>query len=124
MDSVSGTRRDFFLVCPSALSASTDCQILVDRWFRPNFAICAHFGLGTWSAEVHGVRATSPLALACWLNFPDRSRYSFSKPVRDVWEVYLEMLQFVPVEVRQQLHWACLEVPNVDVAWGIWEFFC
>ena len=30
------------------------------------------------------------------------------------------MLQFVPVEVRQQLHWACLEEPNVDVAWSIW----
>ena len=34
--------------------------------------------------------------------------------------VYLELLQFVPVEVRQQLHRACLEEPNVDAALGIW----
>ena len=31
------------------------------------------------------------------------------------------MLQYVLVEVRQQLHWACLEEPNVDVAWGVWS---
>ena len=33
----------------------------------------------------------------------------------------MDMLQFVPVEVRQQLHWAGLEKPNVDAAWGIWS---
>ena len=28
LDGAPGTRRDFFLVCPNALSASTDCQVL------------------------------------------------------------------------------------------------
>ena len=35
LDGAPGTRRDFFLVCPSALAASVDCHVLVDRWFRP-----------------------------------------------------------------------------------------
>ena len=47
LDGAPGTRRDFFLVCPNALAASTDGQVLVDRWFRPHFAICAQFGLGS-----------------------------------------------------------------------------
>ena len=120
LDGAPGTRRDFFLACPNALAASVDCQVLVDRWFRPHFAVCAHFGLGAWSAEVQVVRSTSPLAPACWMDYPDRSRYSLSKPVQEVWGVYLDMLQFVPVDVRQQLHRACLEEPNVNAAWGIW----
>ena len=31
------------------------------------------------------------------------------------------MLQYVPTEVRQQLHWACLEESNVDAAWDTWS---
>ena len=46
LDGAPGTRRDFFLVRPNALAASTKCQVLTDRWFRPHFAVCAHFGLG------------------------------------------------------------------------------
>ena len=103
------------------LAASTGCQVLTDRWFRPHFAVCAHFGLGAWSAEGQVVRPSSPLAPACWLDCPDRSRYSSSKSVQEVWRVYLDLLRFVPVEVRQQLHWACLEEPNVDTAWSIWS---
>ena len=38
-------RRDFFLVSPNALSAATDCRVLVDRWFRPHFAVDATFGI-------------------------------------------------------------------------------
>ena len=120
LDGAPGTRRDFFLVCPNALAASTGCQVLLDRWFRPHFVVSAQFGVGACSAEVHNVRASSPVAPACWLDYPDRSRYSFSEPVQEVWGVYLEILQFVPNDVRQQLRWACLEEPNVDVAWGIW----
>ena len=120
LDGASGTRRDFFLVCPNALAASTDCRVLVDRWFRPHFAIRAHFGLGAWSAKVQIVRSVSPLAPACWMDHPDRSRHSASKPVLEAWAVYLDMLQYVPVDVRQQLHKACLEEPNINAAWSIW----
>ena len=94
--------------------------MLVDRWFRPHFAISATFGIGAWSAVAVCARACSSLAPASWLNFPDRSRYSVSKAVQDVWGIYLDKLQFVPVETREQLHKACLEEPNVDAAWHIW----
>ena len=39
LDGPPGTRRDFFLVCPNALAASTGCQVLIDRWFRPHFTV-------------------------------------------------------------------------------------
>ena len=93
---------------------------MTDRWFRPHFAVSAYFWIGAWSAEVHVVRATSPLAHACWLDYPDRSKYSLSKPVQEVWKTYLDMLRFVPVDVRQQLHQACLEEPKVKEAWDAW----
>ena len=67
LDGAPGTRRDFFLVCPNALAASTGCDVWEDRWFRPHFAVCAQFGVNAWSADVQGVRAVSPLAmLADW----------------------------------------------------------
>ena len=75
LDGALGTLRDFFLVCPDALAASTGCQVLSDRCFRPHFAVSARFGLGAWSNVVQVVRATSPLASACWLEYPDRCRY-------------------------------------------------
>ena len=34
--------------------------------------------------------------------------------------MYLELLQFVPLDVGHQLHRACFEEPNVVLAWGIW----
>ena len=66
------------------------------------------------------VRSVSPLAPACWLSCPDWSRYSASKSVLDVWGVYLDMLQYVPVDVRQHLHKVCLEEPDVNAAWKTW----
>ena len=29
--------RDFTLICPNALVASTSCRVLLDRWFYPHF---------------------------------------------------------------------------------------
>ena len=57
---------------------------MVDRWFRPHFAVCAHFGSGALLAEDQVVRASSPLAPACWMDYPDRSSHSLSKPVQEV----------------------------------------
>ena len=126
LDGALGTRRDFFLVSSNALSAGIGCKVMEDRWFRPHFSLEARFGIEAWSAEVHCARVCSTLAPASWLSFPDRSRHSPAKPVQDVFfgggggGVYLDMLQCVPNEVRQQLHWACLDEPNVDTAWRIW----
>ena len=71
----------------------------MDRWFRPLFAVKAQFGVDAWTARVCGARLVSPLAPACWLDYPDRSRSFLSKPVQEVWNVYLESLHLVPVDV-------------------------
>ena len=62
----------FFLVCPNALAASVDCQVLADRWFQPPTSRYRHgLVLVAWSAEVHVVQCfTSPLAPACWIALP------------------------------------------------------
>ena len=106
-------------MCPNALAAST--KVLVDRWSRPHLAVCAMFGLVAWSAEVQIAGAVSPLAPACWLNVPDMSRSSASKAVQDVWEVYLETLRLVPLEVRDDLHKICHLEPKVDFSWRLGE---
>ena len=97
----------------NALAASVDCEVLADRWFRPHFAVSARFGIGAWSAEIQVAQVTSLLARACWIDCPDRSRYSSSQPVQKIWETYLELLQFVPVEVRHLLYRACLDERGV-----------
>ena len=58
----------------------------------------AQFGLGAWSAEVHVVRVSSLLAPACWMDYPERSRYSLCKPVLEVWR---SLCGNAAVEVRQ-----------------------
>ena len=120
LDGAAGTRRGFFLVWSNALAASTNCEVLTDRWFRPHFSVCAWFSLVAWSAEVQFARIVSPLAPACLLCCPDRSRSSACKAVQDIWEVYLETLRPVPVKIRVDLHKSCYLDPDVDRAWSVW----
>ena len=44
-DDGTGTRRDFFVGCPSALAASQTCYV-TDRWFTPHFSVIARFRIG------------------------------------------------------------------------------
>ena len=67
-----------------------------------------------------GSACTDCCSLACWLRIPDRSRTSTSKAVQVVWEVYLEILRLVPLEVRDDLHRFCHLEPDVDRAWEAW----
>ena len=46
LDGAPGTRRDFFLVSPNALSAATGCSVLFDRWFRPSLPLVPPLVLG------------------------------------------------------------------------------
>ena len=121
LDGAPGTRRDFSWYALMPLLQVLGVRFWLIAGSGRTMQYVLSLGLGAWSAEVHGVRVSSPLAPACWLDCPDRSRYSLSKPVQEAWKVYLEALQFVPLEVRQRLHWACLGEPNVDVAWGGWS---
>ena len=86
LDNPNGTRRDFFFTCPHALAAAVDCKVLAERWFRPHFSVVARFRYGVWSEEVRFPRMVSPLAPACWLEVPDRSRSSSFAAVQDIWD--------------------------------------
>ena len=70
MDGAPDTRKDFFLVCPNALAASTGCKVLADMWFRR-----VHFSICAWTL--------SPLAPANWLTCPDKFRSSATNAVQD-----------------------------------------
>ena len=98
LDEDKGSRRDFLLACPIALAAATASYVLPDRWFTPHFAVYAEFSLSlsAWDATVDRARTHSPLWLACWLQYPDRSRSSASQEVRDIWDVYIREVGFVP----------------------------
>ena len=117
-----GTRRDFFfLACPNALAACVDCRVLEERWFRPHFGVVSCYNFGVWTEEVRFSRMVSPLAPACWLEVPDRSWYSASGAVQEIWQVYFETLLYVPEEVQDELRRFCISEPDVDAAWRVWS---
>ena len=101
LDEDKGSRRDFLLACPIALAAASACYVSPDRWFTPHFSVCAEFSLSAWDATVDRARTHSPLWSACWLQCPDRSRNSSSQEVRDIWDVYILEVGFVPFAVRE-----------------------
>ena len=103
LDEDKGSRRDFLLVCPVALAAASACYVSPDRWFTPHFSVRAEFSLSSWDATVDRARTHSPLWPACWLQSPDRSRSSTSPEVRDIWDVYIREVGFVPLAVREEL---------------------
>ena len=110
---IKGSRRDFLLACPIALAAATACSVLPDRWFTPHFAVCAEFALSSLDAAVERAKIHSPLWPACWLYCHDRSRSSQSHEVRDIWDVYIRGVGFVPFAVRERLFRLC-NSPDVD----------
>ena len=120
LDEDKGSRRDFLLACPIALAAASACYVSPDRWFTPHFSVCAEFFLSAWDATVDRARTHSPLWPACWLQFPDRSRSSASQEVRDIWDVYIREVGFVPLAVREQLFRLC-NSPDVDSSWLLWS---
>ena len=86
----------------------------------PHFSVCAEFSLSSWDAIVDRARTHSPLWPACWLQSPDRSRSSTSREVRDVWDVYIREVGFVPLVVREELFRLCSS-PDVDSSWLLWS---
>ena len=102
------------------MAAATACYVSPDRWFTPHFSVSAEFSLSAWDATVDRARTHSPLWPACWLQYPDRSRSSASQEVRDIWDVYIREVGFVPLAVREQLFRLC-NSPDVDSSWLLWS---
>ena len=60
------------------------------------------------------------LAPAFWLYHPDKTMFSPTKQVLEVWRVITETLHFCPMEVRLKLRRTYIDEPHVDLAWGTW----
>ena len=114
-----GSRGDFFVGCPGALAASQACYV-TDRWLTPHFSVVASFRIGAWKTDVACPIACQPLWPACWLDTPDRSSSSSSRIVRDVWDVYRDVLGVVPEDVVLALRDA-VSRSAVDDFWSIWS---
>ena len=94
----SGSRRDFFVGCPSALAASHACYV-TDRWFTPHFSVVVCFRIDAWLADVACPEVCQPVWPACWLDTPVWSSSSSTRVVQDVWGIFWDVLGAVPEEV-------------------------
>ena len=67
-DEDTGSRRNFFVGCPSVLAASDACFV-TDRWFTPHFSVLARFCIDAWMAYVACPVVCQPVWPACWLGY-------------------------------------------------------
>ena len=91
---------DFALACSIALESATACNVLRDRWFPPHFAVHTDFSITARDATVETARVQSPIWPACWVQCTDWSRRSNAEAVQNIWNVHIQELSFVPMEVR------------------------
>ena len=103
LDEGKDTRRDFALACTIAMSATTACSVLPDRWFPPpHFRVHTDFSVTSWDATVEIARVHPPIWPACWVQCSDRSRRTSSEAVQNIWDVRIQELSSVPVDVRER----------------------
>ena len=115
-----GTRRDFILGCSLSSAAVGCCWVDESRWVQPHFAVVASFHGDRWSAKVTQPFRVTPLWPASWVAAVDKSRNSRSAEVRDIWDIYEHVLQFIPVGEAGSLDGALAD-RNVDLAWENWS---
>ena len=118
--STGGTRRDFILGCPLAAAALDSCWVDDSRWIQPHFAVVASFQRVRWSVEVTQPCRVTPLWPAFWVLAVDRTRSSRSVEVRDIWDVYVHVLQFIPGGDADRINSALLD-RDIDLAWEAWS---
>ena len=116
-----GSRRDFILGCPHAVSALRWCSVLQDRWILPHYAVRASFSMGRWSAKACLPVRFSVLWPAAWVAYADKSRSSKSVEVRRIWEAYDESLSLVHPAFWEGIR-SSLLAGDVSSAWRIWSF--
>ena len=62
----------------------------------------------------------TPLWPASWVSAVDKSRNSRSAEVRDIWDIYEHVLQFIPADSAGILDGALAD-RDVDLAWETWS---
>ena len=117
-----GSRRDFILGSPHAVSALRWCSVLQERWILPHYAVRASFSMSRWSAKACLPARFSVLWPAAWVSCADKSRGSKSVEVRRIWEVYDDSLSFIPPAFWRGIH-SSLLAGDVSSPWRIWSFF-
>ena len=119
--SCGGSRRDFILGCPLAVSALRWCSVLQDRWILPHYAVRASFSMGRWSARACLPVRFSLLWPAAWVAYTHKSRSSKSVEVRRIWGVYNESLSLVHPAFWEGIR-SSLLAGDVSSAWSVWSF--
>ena len=118
-----GSRRDFMVGCPRVAAAVSGCEVLVDRWVVPHFAVRTCFDYSRWLARVSLPPQRSPLWPASWLPVLDKSRGSKAAEVQRVWDIYDDIykwLQFMSRDDALNLD-GSLTRRDVSSAWLIWS---
>ena len=115
-----GTRRDFILGCPLATAALGNCWVDCSRWIQPHFSVRATFQVCSWSAKVNQPCRVTPLWPASWVSAVDKSRNSRSVEVRNIWDIFDRILQFIPGEDAGAIDDA-LTGGDPHIAWDLWS---
>ena len=119
-DSDSGNRRDFHIGCPLCAAAVLSCSVENDRWIQPHLAVRTWFAADRWTAKVTQPCRFTPVWPASWVHAVDKSRFSRSAEVREVWEVYDKRLGVIHADGVGRLHEA-LGSGDVSGAWVVWS---
>ena len=96
------------------------CEVWVDRWVVPHFAVRTCFDYSMWLAKVSLPVQRTPLWPASWLPVLDRSRGSKAAEVQRVWDIYDDRLQFMSRDDALNLDGA-LDSGDVSLAWMVWS---
>ena len=110
----------FFLGCRLATAAIGSCWVDDSRWIQPHFAVVADFHGEGWSAKVTQPCRVTPLWPASWTSAVDKSRNSRSAEVRDIWDIYYHILQFIPGDDAGGIDGALID-RDADLAWETWS---
>ena len=82
--------------------------------------MAASFQGNRWSAKVTQPCRVTPLWPASWVSAVDKSRSSRSAEVRDIWDIYDRVLQFMPGDDAGGIDSALID-RDFDLAWDTWS---
>ena len=85
----------------------------------PDFTVGVRFRASNWNARVSVARSYLPLWPASWLLTVDESHSSKSSEVTNVWQVYHQALDIVPVGLDDRVS-VSLDSSDVSSTWFVW----
>ena len=98
LGSAAGSKRGFVVAGPLAAASLSSCDVVLERWIQPLFAVRVIFSAERWSHLVCRPVSYTRIWPACWFPAVDKGRSSKSVDVLRVWEVCDEYLKCMPEE--------------------------